>query len=194
MAAAAGADELFVIHPDVAPTREHLERTAFGPSGLRPEARAALVAAERVARERRIAYRPPATVPQDLLVCAYDPRSFLFIGWDGRVGPCVNLLLPVEGAIPRWSGCGAVRVEPVVFGHLADAPLREIVRGEERRRFTAPFAARLAAEGRFRSVAGGAPGSVAPECVEEAHRRREEELATHPLPPQCAGCHKALGW
>jgi MoaA/NifB/PqqE/SkfB family radical SAM enzyme len=193
-AAEAGADELFAIHADVAPTREHLERAAIGPSGLRPGVREALEAARRAARGRRIAFRPPAAVPEEVLVCAYDPQSFLFVGWDGRVGPCVNLLLPVEGAIPRWTEEGPVRIEPVVFGRLADAPLREIVRGEGRRRFNEPLAARLAVEGRFRSVAEAAPGSVAPARVEEAHRLREEELAAHPLPPQCAGCHKALGW
>ena len=89
---------------------------------------------------------------------------------------------------------GTLQVEPVVFGRLADAGLREILRGDARRRFTAPFAERLAAEERFRTAAAGLWGGEALARLEEADLRREEELAARPLPPPCAACHKALGW
>ena len=86
------------------------------------------------------------------------------------------------------------RVEPVVYGHLADTRLREILKGDEYRRFTGPFAARLAAEGRFRSEVGTLRGSDARSRLEEADRGREEALAAHPFPSECAGCNKARGW
>ena len=53
-AAEKGVDELFVIHLDVLPTRELLDRTAFDSSGLRPGAGGAIEAAERAARAGRI--------------------------------------------------------------------------------------------------------------------------------------------
>jgi MoaA/NifB/PqqE/SkfB family radical SAM enzyme len=193
-AAGAGVDEMFVVHLDVLPAREHLERAAFGPEGLRPGVRGALEEAARAARDRRLAYRPPATRPEEQLVCAADPRRIVCVGWDGRVGPCVSLLLPVEGQILRWTEEGPVRVEPVVYGRLEESPLREILGGEAYRRFTSPFVERLAAEARFEREADPALGPVALERLDGAARRRDEELATHPLPRECAGCCKALGW
>jgi hypothetical protein len=106
----------------------------------------------------------------------------------------VNLLLPLAGNIPRWTAEGPSAVEPVVYGTLADCTLREILDGDERRRFTAPFEARLAAEGRFRREVGDLWSSHALTRFEEADRAREEEVSRHPLPRQCAGCHKAMGW
>jgi len=193
-AAEVGVEELFVVHLDVTPTRELLERAAFDSSGLRAGVAEAIAAAERMARSRRIVFRAPASASQELLVCALDPRRFVFVGWDGRVGPCVNLLPPVEGSIPRWTEGGLQQVEPVVYGHLAELRLRDILRGEERRRFTAPLAERLAAEARFRGAAGGLSAGEARSGLDEADRRREEELAAHPFPPPCSGCHQALGW
>jgi len=193
-AADAGVEELFVVHLDVTPTRELCDRAAFDSSGLRSGVAPAVAAAEQVARSRGIAFRAPPLEAQDLLVCALNPLRFVFVGWDGRVGPCVNLLPPAAGAIPRWTDTGPRRVEPVVYGHLADTGLREILRGQEYRRFTGPFAARFAAEGRFRSEVGTLRGSAARSRLEEADREREEALAAHPFPSECAGCNKARGW
>jgi hypothetical protein len=139
-------------------------------------------------------FRPPATASEELLVCALDPQRFAFVGWDGRVGPCVNLLLPIAGSIPRWTVDGPRQVEHVVYGRLADKRLRDILNGVEHRHFNAPFAARLAAESSFRDAIGTLWGSEARARLDEADRRRERELAAHPFPPQCAGCHKVLGW
>jgi MoaA/NifB/PqqE/SkfB family radical SAM enzyme len=193
-AATVGADELFVVHLDVTPAREYLERAAFEPSGLRPGVAEALAGAERTARSHGIAFRGPVSAPREQLVCDLDPLQFVFVGWDGKVGPCVNLLLPVRGPIPRWTERGLERVEPVVYGELANGCLRDILCGAEARRFTAPFASRLAAEGRFGQRLGGLSGGQLRSRLDEADRLREEELAAHPFPPQCAGCHKAAGW
>ncbi len=193
-AAEAGVDELFVIHLDATPTRAYLDRAAFDASGLRPGVARAIAAAEQAARSRGIVFRAPASAVQELLVCALDPSRFLFVGWDGRVGPCTYLLLPVAGSIPRWTEEGPRPVEPVVYGRLAETRLRDILRGEKYRRFSAPFAARLAAEGRFLREVGALRGSEARSRLDDADRLREEELAAQPFPRQCAGCHKAVGW
>jgi MoaA/NifB/PqqE/SkfB family radical SAM enzyme len=193
-AADAGADVVFAIHLDVTPTREHLENAAFGPSGLRAGASRAIAAAGSAARSRGIGFRAPAAAPEDLLVCALDPLHFVFVGWDGRVGPCVNLLLPAEGSIPRWTEDGFQSVAPLMYGRLAEIPLREMLRGQAYHGFTAPFAARLAADGRLRRATVGLWGSEALSRLEEADHRREADLAAHPFPASCAGCHKARGW
>jgi MoaA/NifB/PqqE/SkfB family radical SAM enzyme len=193
-AAAAGADEFFVIHLDVTPTRELLERAAFEASGPRENVGRAVAAAESAARSRGIAFRPPPLARQDLLVCASDPLRFVFVGWDGRVGPCVNLLLPMEGPIPRWTESGLRHVEPVVYGCLGEMSLGDILRGEAYRRFTDPFASRLAAESEFLNVARSARGAEARSRLDEADDRREREMFANPFPEPCTGCHKALGW
>lgn len=193
-AARAGADELFVTHLECTPSAELLEQAAFDAYGLQPEADEALAAAERVAVEAGIAFRAPPAATQDLLVCALDPLRVAFVGWDGRVGPCVQLLLPLSGAIPR-SGFGVTRrVEPVVFGDLAQDRLRGILTGERYRRFVATFEKRLAAERRLTDVVTESRGPRTLALLEDAHRRRSEDLAANPFPAGCAGCHKVAGW
>jgi MoaA/NifB/PqqE/SkfB family radical SAM enzyme len=192
-AAAAGADELFVTHVDHAPTRRISELAAFNQRGLLPGVAEALKDAADLARSQRVAFRAPATSPEELLVCALDPTRFVFVSWDGRVGPCVNLLLPVAGAIPRWNGETILRVEPVVYGDLSRSSLPEILDGEARRHFTSVFEERLAAEERFRSGIGGW-GKNALERLERADARRSAELAHSPFPAACSGCPKISGW
>jgi MoaA/NifB/PqqE/SkfB family radical SAM enzyme len=193
-AAEVGVDGVFVVHLEATPARELLDRAAFVSSGLRAGVAQVIASAESAARSRGIDFRAPALAPQELVVCALDPLRFVFVGWDGRVGPCVHLLLPIEGSIPRWTEKGLHRVEPVVYGRLADSRLREIIRGEKYRRFAEPFASRVAAENRLLSAVGTLRGSDARSRLEEADRQREEEMAAHPFPRPCTGCHKASGW
>jgi MoaA/NifB/PqqE/SkfB family radical SAM enzyme len=193
-AAEAGADELFVTHLDCTPSPELLKEAAFDTSGLSPEATAAIETAAEVARSRKIAFRAPAREPQELLVCALDPLSFAFVTWDGRVGPCVNLLLPVDNGIPRRSEEGPIRVEPMVYGDLAESRLREILASERFNEFTRSFEKRLAAEREFLEgiVTRGAREAL--DRLDDADRRRERELSENPFPEPCAGCHKVVGW
>jgi MoaA/NifB/PqqE/SkfB family radical SAM enzyme len=193
-AAEAGADELFVTHLDCTPSPELLKEAAFDISGLSPEAAAAIETAAEVARSRKIAFRAPAREPQELLVCALDPLSFAFVAWDGRVGPCVNLLLPVESCIPRGSEEDPTRVEPMVYGDLANSSLREILAGERYSEFTKSFEKRLAAERAFLEGIVTRSAKEALDHLDDADRRREQELSDNPFPEPCAGCHKVVGW
>jgi hypothetical protein len=188
-----GADEVFVTQLDVQPTRELSMLAAFDHRGLLPGISEMLEDAAAEARSRRVIFRPPATRAEELLVCALDPTVFVYVSWDGRVGPCVNQMLPVTGTVPRWTGMQAAAIEPVIYGDLSDARLPAILGGVARRRFAQTFERRLAAESRFRSQAVGW-GVAALERLEQADARRCAELADNPLPGPCADCPKALGW
>jgi len=193
-AAEVGADELFVIHLDCTPSRELHDEAAFGASGLIPEAAAAIERATNLARRRKIAFRAPSLATEEILVCALDPPSVVFVSWDGRVEPCVYLGLPVRGPIPRWGEHGATRVEPMVYGDLAEEGLAQILDGKRFRSFAGSFDARLAIERRFVDGMVGRSARESLSYLEEADRRRDEELSDHPFPSPCAGCHKAVGW
>ena len=109
------------------------------------------------------------------------------------MAPCVNLLLPVAGEIPRWTIAGLVEVPPVWYGGLADARLADLLDSAARRVFLAPLQARRAAERRFLgSFTGGWIGRL--RGLEEADRRRSAALAANPFPSGCAACPKARGW
>jgi hypothetical protein len=197
-AARSGLKEAFVTHLDCTPSTELLAHAAFDEDGLLPGVLDLLDEAAAVARRHRLRLRPPSVRPQDLLTCALDPTRLAFVAWDGRVGPCVNLLMPLRGeeGIPRsgFSGRSAVVTEPVCYGHLESSRLEEILAGPARRSFVSRFEERLAAERRFaRSLPTGF-GVEALRQVELADRRRDEDLEASPFPDACAGCHKAHGW
>jgi len=193
-AARAGADKLFVVHLDCTPTAELLELAAFGSDGPAPGVAEAVADARAAARRAGIAFRGPALGGgEPVLVCAADPLRIVFISWNGLVGPCVSLL-PVDGPIPRATAAGTVEVAPYAYGSLAEDGLAELLTGEQRARFTAPFRARLEADRRLLDPVDGLWGRVAQDALDRSAARREHELQENPLPPACEGCHKALGW
>ncbi len=191
--AAAGLSELFVIHLDCRTSSYQEERSAFAGNALREGIATHLDAAEQVARACGLRYRGPPRAAEELIACALDPLRFAFVGWDGRVAPCVNLLLPVGGAIPRWTATGMVEVPPVWYGGLADARLADLLDSIARLNFLSPFQARRAAERRFLgSFTGSWIGRL--RGLEEADRRRSAALAANPFPDACSACPKAAGW
>jgi hypothetical protein len=194
-AAAHGADEVIVVHLDCTPTPQLLQRRAFARHRLRPGVDVNLELAAAAARSAEIGFRAPAVHHRPMLACDLDPRRMAAVGWDGSVAPCVHLALPIEGSIPRHYDTGSVEVEPVRFGHLADADLEDILAATPRRRFIAPFEARVRADRDFvgRAAASGW-GTQALERLDDADRQRERRLLRHPFPTACHGCHKAAGW
>jgi MoaA/NifB/PqqE/SkfB family radical SAM enzyme len=193
-AAEARADELFVTHLDCTPSPDLVASRAFSASGVGPDVAESIEAARRAARVSKITFRAPSLHRSDLLVCALDPRSFVFVSWSGRVGPCVNLGLPLEGPIPRFDDAGPTHVEPVIYGNLAESTLDEILQGERYRSFTRPFESRLAIERRFLEGVTMRSGPEALETLDLADRQREEALSEHPFPEPCTGCPKVSGW
>jgi MoaA/NifB/PqqE/SkfB family radical SAM enzyme len=189
-----GIRDVFVVHLDCTPSRELLELVAFSDSGLRAGVAEALAAARSTAARCGVRLRGPATMREDLLVCALDPTRFAYVSADGRVGPCTHLLLPVEGAVRRVDFAGLTAVEPVIYGSLRDASLAEALASTERQRFIAPFRARLSAEESFLASIGRGLGTTALAELEAADERRTRALAENPFPQACARCHKMAGW
>jgi MoaA/NifB/PqqE/SkfB family radical SAM enzyme len=193
-AAGAGLNELFVTHLDCRPCASFMEHSAFVGNNLREDVVPYLDEAEKRAKSVGLPYRGPARQAEDVLTCALDPSRFVFVGWDGRVGPCVNLLLPIEGALPRWRENGECRVEPLFYGRLQEDGLSEMLASKARRRFTAPFRERLAAEKRFVSSLNLEPSAAALRELSEADDKRTSALCSHPFPDACTACPKKKGW
>lgn len=193
-AAQAGLDEVFVIHLDYRPSAWHVEQAAFSSGGLAEGVLAGIETARDTARKLEIAFRGPATAPREMVTCDLDPQRFAFVGFDGRVGPCVNLLLPVKGDIARLDENGRTTVEPVSYGRLPDSGLQKILASKQRKRFIRPFEKRLEAERRFLSAAYLQPGYGVLDELDGEERARDAALAENPFPPACTGCAKADGW
>jgi len=123
LAARARVDELFVTHLDCPTSPALVEQAAFSGDVLIEGVKAHLKEAEMVASDSGIGFRDQTQGGEEQLVCSLDPLRIVFVGWDGRVGPCVNLLLPVEGPIPRWSANGCTEGYPYALrGSMDSAP------------------------------------------------------------------------
>jgi len=194
LAAEHGMDGVVVNHLNTTPTQDLLSLAAFTSSGLAAGVGEALDAAEAVARERRVRLWLPIRSAQTMLTCALDPIRMAFVGWDGRVGPCVNLLMPIKGDIPRQTHEGQLRVRPNCWGSIRDSSLAHILQGEARREFIAPLEARLEAERRFLSACAVEPGAEALARLNEADGKRTDALLRAPFPGPCSGCHARFGW
>ena len=82
----------------------------------------------------------------------------------------------------------------MVYGHLAEESLRQILQGDRFRSFAGAFDTRLDIERRFVDGMVGRSARENLTYLEVADRQREEELAANPFPGPCAGCHKVVGW
>ena len=193
-AAAADIPEVFVTHVDCTPTPHLLAQAAFAAPDFESELVRYVSEAEALARRHRVRFRAPALQPQSLLTCALNPLRFAFVAWDGRVGPCVNLLLPVHGSLPRCTPDSSLSVAPLLYGHLDDHGLAELLDGATRGAFISPFQQRLQAERQFTSALQLSSGAEALRQLEKADRQRSLALDKAPFPQACQGCHKALGW
>jgi MoaA/NifB/PqqE/SkfB family radical SAM enzyme len=195
-AAMAGVDRIFVNHLDYVPTEELRERAAYTEGAVPQSVRAGLDEAKRIALELGVDLRLPITTPQEMLTCALDPRRMASVRWDGVVAPCVHLNLPIAGPIPRMTAMGPIRVNRCVYGCLDDAPLSEMLSGEARREFTAPFYRRCEADDKYREwgLLASGWGVVALADLDRAYERLGQELAQNPFPPACRGCPKVKGW
>jgi hypothetical protein len=195
MAADAGFHELFVTHLDCPTSGFQLDESAYGSESISTEAAEQLQQAAKAAKKRKIHFRGPTSTGEEVLACALNPVHFAYITWDGRVGPCVNLLLPVEGSIPRFSSDGINRVAPLAYGRLGDASLSELINSRERELFITPLQKRVDADNRFREEMDQEICELRIlRGLEEAKNEREEILQNHPLPSPCAACPKACGW
>lgn len=193
-AADVGVHEFFVVHLDVAPSESLWDLAAFDRNGLLPDIENYLDEAERKARKSRMRFRGPPRKSEDSLACALNPTRFVFVTWDGRVGPCVNLLLPIDGDISRWNSTGFHEVGQVCFGNLKDADLNSILDGTDRMAFIEPFKRRLIAEQEFWTRFLGQCGAKALRQLDQLDEKRNEILCANPFPCECDHCNKKSGW
>lgn len=188
-----GADECYAIHLDVTPTSEVWAHAAFHPDHLQATT-AWLEKAQARARKLSLPFRPPQMQAEGLLTCALDPRRFVYISSDGRVGPCVNQLLPIDGPLVRWDSAGLHTVSPKVFGNLSETPLDILLASDARTQWIAAFEMRMQAERGFLAAIPLATGRQALHELDRADEKRQNQLDRHPFPPECTGCHKRWGW
>jgi organic radical activating enzyme len=193
-AARAGADEVFVTHLDCTVSREQVATAAYSGKRLAPGVAELIDRAEQVAQRHKVRFRGPPIRAQELLVCALNPLQIVFVAWDGRVGPCVNQMLPVSMPFPRWTEQGCTQARGKCYGSLMESPLRQILDSEQYKRLQAPFRVRLAADQELRESPTGLWGGAALQSLDQADRRREQVLRQHRFPDQCLGCPKASGW
>ncbi len=193
LAAHAGVDELFVTHLDCPTSPALVEQAAFSGDVLIEGVTAHLKEAETVALDSGIAFRDQTQGGEEQLVCSLDPLRIAFVGWDGRVGPCVNLLLPVEGPIPRWSANGCTEVEALSYGRLDANGLADLLSSDIRTRFVAPWTRRLEAERRFLASVPELSFTGLRE-LDRADAIRTAALSANPFPDACAHCPKVHGW
>jgi MoaA/NifB/PqqE/SkfB family radical SAM enzyme len=130
LAAKTGVDEVFAIHLDCTPDTSLLEMAAFTEDGLRLDVAESLEAAQRIARRHGLQWRPPAMFSEEPLVCALDPQRFAYVRWDGNVGPCAYLMLPIAGRIPRATFQGRREVESPRYGNLTAASLPALLESD----------------------------------------------------------------
>ena len=193
LAARARVDELFVTHLDCPTSPALVEQAAFSGDALIGGVTAHLREAETVASESGIAFRDQTQGGEEQLVCSLDPLRFVFVGWDGRVGPCVNLLLPVEGPIPRWSANGRTEVDAVSYGRLDTTGLADLLSSDTRTCFVAPWTRRLEAERRFLASVPELSVTGLRE-LGRADTIRTTALSANPFPDACTHCPKVHGW
>jgi MoaA/NifB/PqqE/SkfB family radical SAM enzyme len=166
-----GADSVVAINPTYVGNREQEEQRLFVCGG-EPDAEYVELfrdAAAR-AREKGVGLRLPHLRGEEVLVCEEDPLRCLFIASDGEVGPCVNMLPPVQAY--RHLYCGnEVDGARQGFGNLADSDLLRIWDSRAYREFR-----RILNERRL---------------VASKELPQREEFPDPPRP--CQACHKMLG-
>ncbi|MEJ2157433.1 MAG: SDR family NAD(P)-dependent oxidoreductase [Desulfobacteraceae bacterium] len=97
--------------------------------------------AVRLAKKKHIETTTFAWVPEELPVCAQDPRNSMFIRHDGRVAPCINLAL---GGPTTFLG-KAVEMPSVHYGQLPDASLSDLWATERCQFYRKRFELRMSA-------------------------------------------------
>lgn len=194
LAADTGLDEAFVIHLDCRTSKFHMEQSACNDEFILHDVEPYLKEVRRIVRWKRFRFREPSRKQAEVLACALNPMYFTFITWDGRVGPCTYLLLPISGQIPRYTVRGMRYVKPVSYGTIGRATLSHLLISEVRKKYIEAFRVRLEAERKFLNQIDMEASIQTLRKIELASVEREKTLAINPLPDQCEDCPKAWGW
>jgi short-subunit dehydrogenase/MoaA/NifB/PqqE/SkfB family radical SAM enzyme len=140
----------------------------------------ALARARKAARKLGVETTAFAFVPNELPVCDQDPRKSLFVRYDGRVSPCINLAF---GGPSCFLGEDVV-MPTVHYGRLPEEDLRTLWKTESCRFYRKRFEERVKAHDRELARANFEPSLMK---LEEAFAKAREAMPE--APPGCRTCH-----
>lgn len=142
--------------------------------------------AETLAQTEGILFLSYPLSPREVGVCSAEPLTTTYVSWEGQVGPCVNLNLPVAN-IDRvfWGEKG--QLNTLTFGNVEDEELADIWNSEGYRRFRGYF------ERRRRSVADE-PSIENPFSLMDFTPDEQGDGEVPPVPPSCRTCYKQYGF
>jgi MoaA/NifB/PqqE/SkfB family radical SAM enzyme len=136
--------------------------------------------ARRLAKKLGIQTTAFAFLPEERPVCEQDPRSSMFIRYDGTVGPCINLAI---GGATTFLG-EEVTMPSVHYGRLPQDDLMDLWESDTCRFYRQRFAERAEKHERtlFDNLSGS--GGLGREQTQQAARE------SMPEPPSgCNVCH-----
>jgi len=139
-----------------------------------------LAKAQKLARKLGIETTAFAFVPEELPVCDQDPRNSLFIRYDGRVAPCINLAI---GGPSCFLGEDVV-MPTVHYGRLPDEDLMDVWKSESCQFYRKRFEDRVNAHDTELSRANFEPSLIK---LEEAFA--DARKAMPKAPEGCRVCH-----
>jgi len=140
----------------------------------------ALAKARKLARKLGVETTAFAFVPDELPVCDQDPRHSLFIRYDGRVSPCINLAI---GGPSCFLGKEVV-MPSVHYGRLPEADLRVLWRTESCQFYRKRFEEREKAYNRELGRADFEPSMIK---LQKAFSKAREAMPD--APEGCRICH-----
>lgn len=144
----------------------------------------ALARAQKQARKLGIETTAFAFVPDELPTCDQDPRNSLFIRYDGRVSPCINLAI---GGPSCFLGEDVV-IPTVHYGRLPGEDLISLWDTESCQSYRNRFDARMKAHDAVLARADFEPSLIKlKEVFAEAQQAMPE------APPGCRTCHYLYG-
>lgn len=136
--------------------------------------------ARRLARKMKIETTAFSFVPDELPVCAQDPRDSLFIRQNGQVSPCINLAIGGETTFLNEN----VNLPNVYYGHLSSSSLMEIWESEICQMFRTRFEKR---DRIYHRVLGRAEFEASLIKLDETLSKARKAM---PTPPEgCSLCH-----
>jgi len=132
--------------------------------------------ARRLAKAKGIETAAFSWVPEELPVCAQDPRNSMFIRHDGRVAPCINLAL---GGDTTFLG-NEVMMPRVHYGRLPEDDLLDLWKTDTCRSYRERFEQRMLT---YETAFVRSDLEPSPTKIKEAL-----ENAKNAMPPASAGC------
>ncbi len=140
----------------------------------------ALKKARKLARKLKIETTAFAFVPDELPVCDQDPRHSVFIRYDGRVAPCINLAI---GGPSRFLG-EDVDMPVVHYGRLPEDDLASLWTTDSCRFYRTRFEARAKAHDGELARSNFEPSLIK---LQEVLAKAREAMPE--APPGCRTCH-----